>query len=130
MGTFKIRRDEHEIVNTHFASFLASHLRSRSWMTVYNKKTQTWFLAFWVNRDKGLAIDVEDLGPNMELANRQLVQDLERAHRDEEPKSLRKMYERAEKEHYYQEIQEAQEDAEVMDWAQKRAGSDLPVLMG
>lgn len=130
MGPFKFNRAEHELVNTQFASFLRRHLRDEDLFTAVNKQTGRWFLGYWINRDTGLANDVDDLGPNMEFATRELVKQLARSRQGVTARDVQKRFTDAQLRGIEIETQDAQERQEVQDWLQKRSGSDIPVLYG
>lgn len=130
MGIFKIKRDEHRVIETGFACFLRRHLRDNALFTAYNIKAKRWFLGLWLNKDRGVAQDVDDLGVHMELATRDLVMGLERSREGITAADMRKSLLRCDKNRYVAECEAAEERQEVQDWLQKKTGSELPVLMG
>lgn len=130
MGTFTIRRGEHKIIETDFVRYLRRQLRDESLFTAYNVETGRWFLAYWINRDRGLANDVDDLGPNMEFATRTLVKQLERSRAGVTAKDIKQRFDRAVRTGWELETQEAQERQELQNWVQKKSGSPVPVLTG
>lgn len=130
MGTFQIDRREHRVIETDFAKFLRRELRDRSLFTAYNVQTGRWFLAYWINKDRGLANDVDDLGPNMELATAKLVTQLRRSREGVTADDIKRRFERAARTGWEIETQEAQERQEVQDWVQKKSGSSIPILTG
>jgi len=130
MGIFPIDRAEHRIIETDFVRHLRRRLRDNSLFTAYNTQTKRWFLAYWINRDRGLANDVDDLGSNMEFATAKLVKQLERSRSGVTAKDIKRRFERAVRTGWEVETQEAQERQELQNWVQKRSGSDVPVLTG
>ncbi len=130
MGPFTIRLGEHKIIETDFVRHLRRRLRDDSLFTAYNTETQQWFLAYWINKDRGLANDVDDLGPNMEFATGRLVKQLERSRDGVTATDIKKRFERAVRRGWEIETEGARERQEVQDWVQKKSGSDVPVLIG
>ncbi len=130
MGPFTVRLGEHVIRETDFVRYLRQRLRDDSLFTAYNTETKQWFLAYWINKDQGLANDVDDLGPNMELATGRLVKQLERSRVGVTANDIKKRFEKAVRRGYEIETEEAKERQEVQDWTQKKSGSDVPVLIG
>lgn len=130
MGPFTIRRDEHQIIETDFVRYLRRRLRHAALFTAYNATTGRWFLAYWINKDRGLANDVDDLGPNMEFATRKLVNQLEHSRSGVTAADIKKRFERAVRTGWQIETEEAQERQEVQDWVQKKSGSSIPILTG
>ncbi|MHC4511295.1 MAG: hypothetical protein ACYTAO_20490 [Planctomycetota bacterium] len=128
MGPFTIRRDEHRIIETDFVRHLRRTLRDDSLFTALNVQTGQWFLAYWINKDRGLANDVDDLGPNMEFATRKLVNQLECSRAGVTAEDIKKRFERAVRTGWQIETEEAQERREVQDWVQKKSGSPIPIL--
>jgi len=128
MGIFTIRRDEHRIIETEFVRYLRRTLRDESLFTAYNVQTKRWFLAYWVNKDRGLANDVDDLGPNLEFATRKLVKQLERSREGVTASDIKKRIERTMRRGWEIETEEAAERHEVQDWVQKKSGSSIPIL--
>ena len=130
MGTFTIRRGEHKIIETDFVRHLRRRLRDETLFTAYNVETKRWFLAYWINRDRGLAMDVDDLGPNMEFATSTLVKQLERSRDGVTAADIKRRFERAVRRGWEIDTEEAQERQELQDWVQKRSCSDVPILTG
>jgi hypothetical protein len=130
MGIFRVRAGEHQVRETPFADFLRRHLRDPNLFTGFNTQTGRWFLGLWVRKDQGLAQDIDDLGENLELANRELVKMLERTREGVTKDDLRRSVVAAERKGLEFETQQAQEFQEVQEWVQKRSGSNVPVLMG
>lgn len=130
MGTFTVRKEEHAIRDTEFARHLRRHLRDENLFTAFNNFTGRWFLGLWIRRDRALAQDIEDLGESMELANRKLVQDLERSRDGVTADDLKRSVMRAEKRAIQKDNEQAQEFQEAQDWVMKKTGSSVPVLMG
>jgi hypothetical protein len=128
MGPFTIRLGEHKIIETEFVRQLRRRLRHDSLFTAFNTETKQWFLAYWINKDRGLANDVDDLGPNMELATRKLVKQLEKAREGVTANDIKKRFEHAVRRGWEIETEEAQERHEVQDWVQKKSGSPIPIL--
>jgi hypothetical protein len=129
MGIFPIDRRVHKIRETDFVRHLRRHLRDETLFTAYNVQSRRWFLAYWVNKDRGLANDVDDLGPNMEFATRKLVQQLERSRDGVTASDIKKRIERTMREGWEIETEEAKERQEVQNWIQKKSGSPVPILM-
>jgi len=125
-----MRSDEHVVRETPFADFLCRHLREPGFFTGFNVVARRWFLGLWVRKDQGLAQDIDDLGANLELADRDLVKMLERTREGVTKDDLKRHVCLTEKKALEFETQQAQEFQEVQDWAQKRSGSNIPVLMG
>ena len=109
---------------------LRRSLRDESLFTAYNTETGQWFLAYWINKDRGLANDVDDLGPNMEFATRKLVKQLEQSRAGVTATDIKKRFEKAVRRGWEIETEEAQERSEVSDWVQKKSGSPVPILTG
>ena len=128
MGPFTIRLGEHVIRETDFVRHLRCRLRDPSLFTAYNTETQQWFLAYWINKDRGLANDVDDLGPNMEFATGKLVKQLERSRDGVTANDIKKRFCSAVRRGWEVETEEAQERHEVQDWVQKKSGSPIPIL--
>ena len=128
MGPFTIRPGEHVIRETDFVRHLRCRLRDPSLFTAYNTETQQWFLAYWINKDRGLANDVDDLGPNMEFATGKLVKQLEKSRDGVTANDIKKRFENAVRCGWEVEIEEAKERHEVQDWVQKKSGSPIPIL--
>ena len=127
---FQMRGGEHLVRDTEFARYVREHLRDEQLFTCYNAVTKRWFLGLWLNKDAGVAQDVEDLGVNLELANRNLVKDLERSREGITADDMKRSIMRAEKRAIERQNQEAIEFQEAANWLQKKSGSDVPVLMG
>jgi hypothetical protein len=130
MGPFTIRLGEHKVIETEFVRQLRRRLRDESLFTAYNTATRQWFLAYWINKDRGLANDVDDLGPNMELATRKLVKQLEQSRAGVTANDIKKRFERAVRRGWEIDTEDAQERAEVQDWVQKKSKSPMPILTG
>lgn len=130
MGPFTIDRSEHKIIETEFVRQLRRRLRDDSLFTAFNTETKQWFLAYWINKDRGLANDVDDLGPNMEFATRKLVKQLEKAREGVTATDIKKRFERAVRRGWEIDTADAQERDEVQDWVQKKSGSPVPILTG
>jgi len=130
MGIFRVRAGEHQVRETPFADFLRRHLRDPNLFTGFNTQTGRWFLGLWVRKDHGLAQDIDDLGENLELANRELVKMLERTREGVTKDDLRRSVVAAERKGLEFETQQAQEFQEAATWLQKKSGSSVPVLMG
>jgi hypothetical protein len=130
MGIFKMRAGEHVVRDTDFARFLRRQLNDETLFTGYNLKAQRWFLGMWVRKDQGYASDIADLGADMELASRSLVKDLERSRDGLTAADIKRNLVRADRRAVDLERQEAEEFQEVQNWAQKKSGSTVPVLMG
>lgn len=128
MGIFPINRSEHRIIETDFVRHLRRTLRDGSLFTAYNTQTKRWFLAYWVNKDRGLANDVDDLGPNMEFATRKLVKQLEQSRKGVTANDIKGRFERAVRRGWEVETEEAMERHEIQDWVQKKSGSPVPIL--
>lgn len=128
MGPFTIDRREHQIIETDFVRHLRRRLRDDSLFTAYNTETKQWFLAYWINKDQGLANDVDDLGPNMEFATGRLVKQLEKSRDGVTASDIKKRFERAVRSGWEVETEEAKERHEVQDWVQKKSGSPIPIL--
>ena len=128
MGPFTVRPGEHVIRDTDFVRHLRQRLRDDSLFTAYNTETGQWFLAYWINKDRGLANDVDDLGPNMEFATGRLVKQLEQSRVGVTATDIKKRFERAVRRGWEVETEEAKERHEVQDWVQKKSGSSIPIL--
>lgn len=130
MATFRMQPGEHVVRETEFGSFLNRHLRDPDLFTGFNTVTGRWFLGLWIRKDQGVAQDVEDLGENLELADKQLVKDLERSREGITKDDMRKALLRHEMRGIEVETEFAQEHQEVQNWVQKKSGSPVPALMG
>lgn len=130
MGIFKVVPGEHVVRDTEFSGFLRRHLRDPDLFTAFNTIEGRWFLARWIRKDQGLAQDIEDLGANLERADRKLVADLERSRDGVSSEDLKKRYIRREQAGMEFEVEQAQEFQEAQDWVQKKTGSTVPVLVG
>ena len=130
MGPFTVDLSEHAIIDTECVRHLRRHLHDESLFTAFNTVTGQWFLAYWINKDRGLANDIDDLGPNMEFATRDLIRQLERSREGVTADDIKKRFFDAQMRNVEFETEGAQERQEVQNWVQKKSGSDLPVLMG
>jgi len=126
MATFRIRPDEHFVRDTEAARFLRSHLNDPSIITIYNRLTNNWFIAYWLHRDTGVAYDVEDLGPEPTLS-RTLVQFMERTKVGTTMKDIKGLLLRKHRTQQAQEEVESMEYQDAWKWAKKRTGDRAPV---
>lgn len=128
LGAFRMRPSEHVIQVTPFSSYLRGHLRDPDIFTAFNVKTKRWFLAYWINKDQGLAEDIEELG-TVPVGTRALVKFLEETRKGEPTDTLRKSILRNHKARMVAEREESEEFQDVQNWVQKRSGSPIPVIM-
>lgn len=130
MGTFRMRSGEHVVRETDFARHVRKQLRDPNLFTGYNIKEGRWFLGLWLCKDEGLAQDIDDLGANLELADRNLVRMLERTREGVTKDDLKRSVIAAERKGLEFERREAEQFQEMQNWVQKKSGSNVPVLMG
>jgi len=130
MAMFQMQRDVHVVRDTEFSRFLQRHLRDETLFTAYNMQEKRWFLAYWVRKDTAIAYDIDDLGVNMELADKRLVQQLERARDGVTKSDMKKELIRNEMAGIEIETRAAEEFQEIQNWTQKKSGSPVPALLG
>lgn len=78
MGIMKIREAVHKIRETEFVRVLRRRLNDPDLITYFNMETGLWVLAYWLSKTDRTVDEIEDLGPNLELATRDLADELER----------------------------------------------------
>lgn len=130
MGIFQMRSGEHVVRDTDFARHVQKQLRDPNLFTAYNTIAKRWFLGLWISKDRGLAQDIDDLGADLELADRKLVRMLERSREGVTKDDLKRSVIAADRKGLEFERRQAEEFQEVQDWVMKKSGSNVPVLMG
>ena len=130
MGIFRIKAGEHVIRDTPFADYLRRHLRDENLFTGFNTKSGRWFLGLWLRKDQGIAQDIEDLGTDLELADRRLVRDLEQSRDGVTKEDIKKGFAQHERDYLERQSREAEEFQDVQNWVQKKSGSPVPAIIG
>ena len=130
MGIFTIDKAVHRIIETDFVRMLRRELRDPYLFTAINLETGEWFLAYWVNRDKGLANDIEHLGIDFSGATRKLVHELRASRKGITGADIKKRFAQVSKRRYEIEVEEGNEYDEMQNWLQKKSGSPVPIMVG
>lgn len=122
--------DRHHVRETEFVRFLRSHLNDPDLITYFNRDTGEYVLAYWVYKDKGVVSDVEPLGPNMEGATRQLVQDLSMTRGPTDWAALKKGYLEKDRAAHRKQQELLEEHKDQYDYLKRKTGRQVPYMVG
>ena len=125
MAAFQIRAGEHLVRDTEAARFLRTHLNDPALITIFNTRTKSWLIAYWLHRDTGIAYDVEDLGPEP-ILTRDMVQFMERTKVGCTMQTIKGRLLQQHRNHMAQEEAESMQYAEAWSWAKKRTRDKAP----
>lgn len=127
MGITQLNPQRHLVRDTPHTHYLRRHLKDEALLTYFNLDTQQWVLGYWIDRNRGVIDEIEDLGPNFERLTRELVKSLERTYAFYTKDDLKKRYLRRAR-HFEQKMREETAEAnEQWNWCKKRTKEKAPV---
>jgi len=127
MGITKLRRGVHFIRDTEAAKYLRRHLNDPDLITFFNAETGQYVLAYWVNRDRAIVDEIDDLGPNFEVMTHEFIRSLEESRRGTDPKELKRKLLRNAKRRTGRELERLEEHNDQYDWMKKRTADKAPL---
>lgn len=80
MGTLEFNSKKHWVRDTEVARYFQQQLKTDNVVTFWNDETGQWVLGTWINKDKGLMGEIDDLGPNFEMVTREFANSIGRVY--------------------------------------------------
>lgn len=83
MGTIELDRRKHFVRETWVSRFFQQRHNEPNIITFWNTETNQWVLGTWLNKDRGLVAEIDDLGANFETMTAEFVQSIGRCYKRE-----------------------------------------------
>jgi len=125
MGITRLIPGIHRVRDTPFARTLRRRLNDPDIITFKHRATNQWILAYWLDRRRGIVDEIEDLGPNFELCQEQLVADLERCRGTVDFKKHKRRVIERRRDHARKMTDDTRELSERHMWLQKKLGTGV-----
>lgn len=119
---------KHLIRNTRAADYFRRVLKFPDIVTFFNMETGQWILAYWINRQKHMVDEMEDLGVDMEvMQDTEFVNSMCLCWGGVDWKAKKRRMLDAEKKKETEKVEDLIQDQERWDWAKKRLQDRAPV---
>lgn len=115
-----IRPDRHVVKDTPTARMFRRRLRFEDIFTFWNGETGEWILAYWVEKRRNLAEEMEDLGMAFEKVTPDLVDQIITCWKPVNWKEKKKRIITKEEDRVRGQIDRIQEEQRRWDWAKKK----------
>lgn len=125
MAIVRLSPDKYMIRDTEVAHHFSRELGCEC-VTYFFPETEQWILAVWLDRDKGLVEELEDLGTNFELLDRALAQKIKRGWGRRDVKEYKKQLMRRRAHRIFAKNEAIAADQERYDWLKKKTGEPIP----